>query len=144
MDYVHSKNLKTIMNAWNPQDVFVLQSSNPLPLTSNDYYLWESYVFSFATPLSYKSHIDKYKAVLNGNTLYGVKTLGVSTTAASSGAFNQSDFDFMVLSAKLDGLAGVGWGVKDFGSDGVMPFRAIKPKLSGILLQGANKYYPVP
>lgn len=132
------------MNAWNPRDVFVLQSSNPLPLTSNDYYLWESYVFSFATPLSYLNHMEKYKAVLSGNKLYGVKTLGVSTTAASSGTFNQSNFDFMVLSAKLDGLAGVGWGVKDFGSDGVMPFRAIKPNLNAILLQGVNTYYRVP
>ncbi|MCO4795104.1 MAG: hypothetical protein KC493_15410 [Bacteriovoracaceae bacterium] len=141
IDYIHTKNLKVFVNAWDPDDVFVKESSSPSTISSGDYYLAESYVFSTAGALNFTNHLAKMAKINSAQTTHGIKAFGVSTTNALGAAYSQTDFDFMSIAAQLDGLDGIGWGTVSFAATteaGLMPFRSITSSNNSLKLTGSN------
>lgn len=128
LDYVHAQGLKAIMNAWDPDDVFIKESSNPLNISSGDAYLYESYFLSSAareTFTYYRTKIAKLQAAKLAHT--GLLVLANSSTASNN--FTQSLFDSMVLGALADGIDGIAWGEAQYSAaapmNAVMPFRTM-------------------
>lgn len=128
LDYVHSKGLKAIINAWDPDDVFIKQSSNPLTINSGDSYLYESYFLSSATRdtfANYRAKIAKLQAAKLAHT--GLEIMAINTTASDS--FTQGLFDSMSLAAIADGIDGIGWGEANYSAtapmNAIMPLRTI-------------------
>ncbi|MCK5073606.1 MAG: hypothetical protein KAQ98_09290, partial [Bacteriovoracaceae bacterium] len=114
VNHAHKNGLRVFLNAWNPDDLFVKQSDNPLKVDKNDYALLESYIFSFAGPLDFRDYEKKIRGFRHGKDKFGIQLVGLSTTNKSEKYFRQSDFDFMVHTAQVDGLDGVGWGTANF------------------------------
>lgn len=147
IDYAHGKSMKVFVNAWDPDDVFIKEATNPITVTSNDYYLLESYIFKDGsandqlTTMSFANHEIKLAKVQAAQSSHGIKAIGVSTTGLDSGAYNQVDFDFLAVAAQLDGLDGIGWGTKNFSATGVdvavMPYRPIQDQYNGLELEGS-------
>jgi hypothetical protein len=128
LDYVHSKGLKAFMNAWDPDDVFIKEPTNPLTINSGDRYLYESYYLSSAardTFANYRAKIAKLTAAKIAHP--GLETMAVNTTSANT--FTQGLFDTMALGAIADGIDGIAWGEANFSAsapmNAVMPFRTL-------------------
>lgn len=124
IDYIHSKNLKVILNAKDPDDLFVKESSNKLNINSSDYYLYESYIINKDGAVSFNAYREKIDKLQNAKSELGIGLLGVSTTNARTTSFNQSDLNFLAISAHADKLDAVGWGTADYSYwDFEMPYR---------------------
>jgi hypothetical protein len=114
LDHLHSNNLKTIINAWDPDDIFTKESSNPLSISNRDGFLVESFWrarlndgrMNFTT---YLTNVQKLKVArnLNGVEIYAVNTTTNDTT-------NLATFTNMILSAQIEGFQSVGWGQEDY------------------------------
>jgi hypothetical protein len=147
IDYIHGKNMKVFVNAWDPDDLFTKESGNPLTFNSGDYYLLESYIIKDdtaggqTTTMTFANHEAKIAKVQSAQSAHGILAIGVSTTGVLSGSYDQADFDFLAIAAQLDGLDGVGWGVKNFSASGgdnaIMPFRPIQTQYNKLKLTGS-------
>lgn len=147
IDYAHGKGMKVFVNAWDPDDVFIKESGNPCTITTDDYYLLESYIFKDGTAnnqlttMSFTNHLERIAKVFAAKLSHGILAIGVSTTGLLSGSFDQDDFNFMTVAAQLDGLDGIGWGAKNFSASGednaIMPFRSILTGYNNLSLTGS-------
>ncbi len=124
VDYVHSLGMRVFMNSYEPDDVFVKESSNPLTFLAGDKYLYESFIFSFAareTFAFYRAKVAKLKAA---KAATGVEMYAINTTAAPESAFVQADYDYMILAAAADNFDGISWGTDLFSAvTANMPYR---------------------
>lgn len=107
---IHKHGLKAILNAWKPEDLF--EGKPALPLSKEDFVLYESYVFTSGKPLAFSEHLTRIQQFHKGLKKSGASLLGVTTT--HSPHHKQEDFSFAARLATLDGLAGLGWGMKNF------------------------------
>lgn len=136
VSYAHSVGLKSMINAWDPDDIFVKEPGNPIPWQSGDSFLFESYMYAESGNSivlsdaglfsAFRTRINK--AVLNKPA--GVELWGVSTTGEAVLSFNSTHWNNLVEMAWADDLAGIGWGTKNYSAvDNSMPFRAIPNSL---------------
>lgn len=133
LNHAHSLGLKVMVNAWNADDIFVAEASNPAPFNAGDSFLLESYLYqttndNLSIKVSDQSFNDfriRANKALN-NKPSGVEIWAVSTTGEAIGAFNSSHWTNLVEMAWADNLTGIGWGAKNFASDdSIIPFREI-------------------
>jgi hypothetical protein len=135
LDYVHSKGLKAFLNAWEPDDVFIKEVTNPLTISAGDLYLYESYFLSSAvreTFVSYRSKIAKLKIAKAAHA--GLEVVAVSSTSTNS--FTQALFDTMSYAAIADELDGIAWGELNYSTTGAMPLRTL-PTLVNLYCLGS-------
>lgn len=138
-NHAHTLDLKVMVNAWDPDDIFTKISESPVPFVSGDSFLLESYIYAANLPTndsiiltnsgSFSEFINRvHKAKTSKPT--EVELWGVSTTGESTASFNPNHWSNVVAMAWGHNLTGVGWGTKDFSStDNAMPFRAIPNNL---------------
>lgn len=126
LDYVHSKGLAAIMNAFDPDDVFVKESGNPLTITNGDRYLYESYYLSSTareTWSFYRAKIAKLKAAKIAHPLLKV----MANTSTATDSYTQNLFDTVALAATADEIDGIAWSEAAYSASGLMnalmPFR---------------------
>lgn len=123
LDYVHGKGLPAIMNAFDPDDVFVKESGNPLTITTGDRYLYESYYISLAareTWSFYRAKIAKLKAAKV--THPQIKIMATTSTATNN--FTQALFDTITFAATVDDIDGISWSETDYSAtSALLPFR---------------------
>lgn len=149
VSYAHSKGLKGMINAWNPDDIFVKEPSNPIPWQSGDSFLFESYMYAESgnnIVLSDAGSFSDFRIRINkalSNKPAGVELWGVSTTGEAVSSFNSSHWTNLIKMAWADDLTGIGWGTKNYSAvDNSMPFRAVPDSLLNLrfdqLIVGAS------
>lgn len=132
IDYIHTKNLKAMVNAWEPDDVFGKISvpiKNPLKIASTinsgDWYLAAPYqiVSNTYQPVSeWKSKSDKMAVY---KTQFGTKMACITTT--NSNTFDSSKMDYGYYSTTLYNFDAFGWTESNFSAtDSKLPFRTRK------------------
>lgn len=136
VSYIKNKGMKVMVNAWDPDDVFISESNNPTVLGDGDYYLVESYVMTSATKQTFDDYRTRMEKITAASETNGVEFYGISTTAEASSEFDQDLYDYLYLSAQVDSLSGVGWGTLNYsasGTDnGVMPYRSVSSDYSEV------------
>jgi hypothetical protein len=129
VNYIHTKNLPLIANAWTPSDVFDIlpgsHDNNPSKIAATlgsvndlqDHYLWESYQYT-SSPQGYVN-VDTWRNKANSLHQYlgqpafsHVKTFAV-TTSTNDDAATQA-LNYAWYSAFLDQIEAVGWGEPNF------------------------------
>lgn len=139
--YTHTLNLKGMINAWDPDDIFVKEPGNPIPWQSGDSFLFESYMYAESgstIALSDAGSFSNFRTRINkalNNKPANVELWAVSTTGEPVTSFNPAHWTNLINLAWADDLTGVGWGTKDFSAgDNAMPFRAIPNSLLNLRL----------
>ena len=123
LDYVHGKGLVAFINAFDPDDIFIKESGNPLTISTGDRYLYESYYLSSTTRETwsfYRAKVAKLKAAKIA--FPQIKIMANTSTATNN--FTQDLFDTVVLAAAVDEIDGIAWSEFNYSAtDAVMPFR---------------------
>lgn len=116
LDYLHKLHLKSIINAWDPKDVFTELPENPVHWTSDDGYLIEGYLFS-TNVFSFDSYREKIELSLDAKQKYKMKLYGTTTSDLSlSHKMTEEKWKFLLMSAHFDQLDGVAWADDSFSS----------------------------
>lgn len=133
LDYVHSKGLVAMINAFDPDDVFIKESGNPLTITSGDRYLYESYYLSSTTRETwafYRAKVAKLKAAKIAHPQLKI----MATTSTATDSFTQDLFDTVALAATVDGIDGIAWSEAAYSASGIMnalmPYRTPNSKIN--------------
>lgn len=126
--------LEVMANAWNPDDIFVLEPANPTTLGLGDAVLDES--FCYAASGSGKSlrpwsntfgtgTFDKAQKFAAAIVAHGVQVWAVSTTYSLNASFQQFRLDLMAAMGQAFQYTGIGWGNDDFAAvNNNVPYRA--------------------
>lgn len=124
VDYIHSLGMDIIFNAWDPDDLFIKEDSNPLTINSSDYYLYESYIIKEDGALDFSDYRAKINKMQAAKQNYNIGLLGLSTTSQPISSFSQDDLNLLAVAAIADNLDGVSWGTNNFSAtDSIMPYR---------------------
>lgn len=132
VEYAHFLNLKVIVNAWDPDDVFGSETDviyNPAKLShcldSSDFYLAESFQIKVGEYSSELEWQEKMTKLLDYQEESSFKLLAV-TTNDSSNNYDQAKFYYAWYSAFLYDFTAIGWGEYHFGSsESLAPYRAV-------------------
>lgn len=117
VDYIRSKGLNVFINAFDPDDVFVKESSNPLSFVSGDKFLYESYYLSHGTLetfSAYRLKVDKLKAAKIAHPNLEVYVIATKTGVTYTQPEIDQALGALSLAALLDGFSGVGWSEENF------------------------------
>ncbi len=116
LDRLHNFQLKAIVNAWNPSDVFTKIPENPVHWNSDDGYLLEGYSFS-TEAISFDSYRKKMDACLAAKRKFHINLYGVITSDRMlSHKLTKEKWKFFAISAHFDQLDGVAWADDSFSS----------------------------
>ncbi|MBU2103389.1 MAG: hypothetical protein KKF80_08320 [Candidatus Omnitrophica bacterium] len=119
VNYSHSKGLSVMLNAWNSNDVLV--GSPPIPYTSNDYCLIESWMIS--QRVTGEIYEDIYEDLnqwhARANEYFNKsKTLGVKLAAISSGSNTSNPFQYIWWGATMYGINVFGYTNRQYSASG--------------------------
>ena len=124
VDYIHSKGLNAMVNAWTPDDVFGGTPAHNL--TASDWYLAESYQIingEYQDATFWKTKSDKMASY---SLTYGTKMATV-TTATVTTSSDQSKWDYAYYSTALYNFDLAGWGEPNYSaSTSLLPWRPRK------------------
>lgn len=124
LDYVHSKGLFAIMNAWDPDDIFIKENTNPLTISAGDRYLYESYFLSSVTRetfTNYRIKVEKLKTAKVSHP--GLQIMATTSTATNN--FTQALWDTITLGAIADSIEEISWGEVNYSANAILPLRAL-------------------
>ncbi|MCD6047255.1 MAG: Por secretion system C-terminal sorting protein [Gammaproteobacteria bacterium] len=129
VDYIHSKNLPVIANAWIPSDVFDTlpgaHDNNPSGIAASigdvnslkDHYFWESYQYTsspqgYVAANTWRAKANSLHQYLNQAAFSNVGLFAVTTSNNDDQATQALNYAW--YSAFLDQIEAVGWGEPDF------------------------------
>lgn len=130
VQYVHSKSMPVVANAWNPDDAFgsqLIANSNPtgIPpqLQAQDYYLSESFLIQeglYSNPADWLAKAGKLK---NYQLQIGFKIFSI-TTNNQTNSYSEQQFFYAWYGAFVYGHEATGWGEFNFSANtAIAPFR---------------------
>lgn len=133
VQYVHSKSMPVVANAWNPDDAFGSQvnatynpSGTTTQLQASGFYLSESFLIqegTFSNPTNWVAKASKLK---NYQQQIGFKIFSITTTSqATANAYSESQFFYAWYGAFIYGHEATGWGEYGFAANN--PNNAISP-----------------
>lgn len=111
---IHKLNMKVFLNAWDPDDLFVKEKSNPLLVTAGDIYLFESYIYNANHPFNFDQHVKKIKKISQAKQKFNIECWAVNTLASDKDKFSQAQYDQMAKLAYIEGLEAISWGTYNF------------------------------
>lgn len=116
VSYVHSKGISVIANAWDPDDVFGSQydsnynpNSTKTVLTSQDFYLYESYQIKIGEYVSKNEWHNKINKLKNYQNIIKFKILATTTNDLNN-IYDEDKFFYAWYSSLLDEIEALAWG----------------------------------
>jgi len=133
IDYIHEKELRVMVNAWNPDDVFGISNESKLNpdaqgshLDKNDFYLMESYQVSLSKYESLQQWQERSRGMKIYQDIIGFKI--VSTTTSNT-PYNENAFHYAWYSALFDEHEATSWGEINFGATEQSSLFRVRPEL---------------